>query len=308
MMLTKFVALAITVVIVCESRSIAPSVGSDENEKTDTANAQDDTGLTAEDFENAKKLTPEEKYETHDKKGMENSNMFEGDIANPGLNSSTIYRFMGQINPNDKGGNMRNVIKSTDYRWRFNTIPYTIASDFTERERAIIALAMSDMMKKTCYTFVDRNGRNDHVRIIKGNGCYSAVGNIGRGQDLSLGDRCVYLDIIQHELMHAIGLFHEQSRADRDQYVEVLSQNIKEGYQGQFNKYDLNKISHLGQPYDYKSLMHYEPTAFSKSGAETVRPVASARARGIKIENSGEMSPIDIKKLNIMGGCPNFGR
>uniref|UniRef100_A0A914URD6 Metalloendopeptidase n=1 Tax=Plectus sambesii TaxID=2011161 RepID=A0A914URD6_9BILA len=304
MMLTEFVALAITVVIVCESSVNDPRLF----ETTDTTNnAQDYTSLTAEDFENAKNLTREQKYGTLKGKGMENSNMFEGDIANPGLNSATIYDFMGQKHPNDPIVAIpTSAIMNRYYRWPANIIPYTIATNFTATERAIIADALSDMMIKTCYKFVGRTNEIDYVNIVKRGGCSSPVGKRGKSQDLSLGNGCVYIDIIQHEMMHAIGLFHEQSRADRDQYVEVLSQNIQNGKLHDFNKYGLDFIDHLGQPYDYYSIMHYEGTAFTKSGAETIRPVASARAKGIKLERRTEMSPIDIKKLNIMAGCPNF--
>ncbi|VDK52431.1 unnamed protein product [Anisakis simplex] len=48
----------------------------------------------------------------------------------------------------------------------------------------------------------------------------------GGEQQLSLGNRCGYVGIAEHEMMHAIGFHHEQNRADRDDYVRVLFENI----------------------------------------------------------------------------------
>ena len=60
--------------------------------------------------------------------------------------------------------------------------------------------------------------------------CYSFVGRRGDGQVLSLKrPGCVYHNVIQHELLHALGFNHEQTRSDRDQHVRILLENVEPG-------------------------------------------------------------------------------
>ena len=55
------------------------------------------------------------------------------------------------------------------------------------------------------------------------------IGRQGGRQDISLGYGCGYKGVAIHEMMHALGFFHEQSRLDRDNYVNINWKNINRG-------------------------------------------------------------------------------
>lgn len=57
-----------------------------------------------------------------------------------------------------------------------------------------------------------------------------------------------------HEMLHAAGLMHEQSRSDRDEYIRMIKENLKEnidnGNMAKTSTFDFNA-------YDYESIMQY---------------------------------------------------
>ncbi len=117
---------------------------------------------------------------------------------------------------------------------------------------------------------------------------------------MSLSPGCVNLAIAVHEIGHAVGFYHEQSRHDRDQYVSVISNNIRDGKAGIFAKFKTGQKNTLGYGYDYASIMHYRSGAFAKSRSN---PTIVAKDEGIVFGGAQELSPLDILKANALYRC-----
>jgi len=105
---------------------------------------------------------------------------------------------------------------------------------------------MKEFESKTCIKFKPRRSERDYIHIYSGSGFNSKRGRVGRMQSLSLEPGCLYAGIVMHELMHVAGFWHEQTRADRDDYVEVHLENVIKGCEFAFDKYGLDNINHLG--------------------------------------------------------------
>jgi len=174
----------------------------------------------------------------------------------------------------------------------------------------VIARGMLEIQNLTCLQFVPReSNQEDYISIISGEGCYSDLGRQGGSQELSLGYGCIYLSTVQHELMHAVGIFHEQSRSDRDDYVKIAFQNIDEENCYNFDKSDFNDIQHLHTLYDLSSVMHYGTYDYSKNKKPTI--YVKKNDNLIADENLGQamrLSQIDAEKLNRLYRCNDIRR
>ncbi|XP_041642359.1 high choriolytic enzyme 1-like isoform X2 [Cheilinus undulatus] len=178
-------------------------------------------------------------------------------------------------------------------------IPYYITNHFTSREAAIITRGLESFSSFSCIRFrPSRSSDRDWLQIESQNGCWSYVGRRGGKQVLSLArSGCLYHGTVQHELLHALGFNHEQTRSDRDNHIRVLLQNVISGMEHNFNKIaTLNQ----GTSYDYNSVMQYHKYAFSKNNQPTMLPIPNPN---VSFGNAQEMSRNDIARLNTLYKC-----
>ncbi|XP_066523469.1 hatching enzyme 1.2-like [Hoplias malabaricus] len=177
-------------------------------------------------------------------------------------------------------------------------VPYTVSADFSSSDMTKITGAMAKFHSKTCIRFVPRSTESDYISIENKSGCYSSVGKTGGKQVVSLSlNGCVYHGIVEHELNHALGFYHEHTRSDRDSYVKINWQNIDPAMQYNFNKKNTNNLK---TDYDYSSVMHYSNTAFSINGQDTITPIPDS---SVEIGQRKELSAIDIQRINILYKC-----
>lgn len=111
----------------------------------------------------------------------------------------------------------------------------------------------------TCIRFVERTNQIDFVDITNTLGCWSFVGRVGGRQEMSMSAEsgCFREGVAVHEMLHVLGFMHTQSRVDRDDYIEILWDNIWPGAEGNFEKVDPAFFENFNTPYDLRSVMHY---------------------------------------------------
>ncbi|XP_073715161.1 low choriolytic enzyme-like isoform X1 [Misgurnus anguillicaudatus] len=177
-------------------------------------------------------------------------------------------------------------------------VPYVIADHYSSSELQMIEHVLYSFTTISCIRFFPRSNQRDYISIESRSGCYSYVGRQGNAQTVSLARfGCIYHSTIQHELLHALGFNHEQTRSDRDSYIQILWDNIQDDM-----KYNFNKIETLNQgtPYDYGSVMQYEKYAFSKNGYPSMVPIPNSNAQ---LGGATQMSQNDIIRLNRLYQC-----
>ena len=143
--------------------------------------------------------------------------------------------------------------------WGNGVVPYEFNGNVSTANRALSIEAMAEWEAVATLFFQPRNGESNYIYIqdhAELNN--SMVGMQDGGQVVNIHNWDKF--IIVHELGHAIGLWHEHSRADRNTYITINWDQIEEDTEHNF---DIHSEGYMLGPYNFDSIMHYHQCAFS---------------------------------------------
>uniref|UniRef100_A0A0K0EGS0 Metalloendopeptidase n=1 Tax=Strongyloides stercoralis TaxID=6248 RepID=A0A0K0EGS0_STRER len=159
----------------------------------------------------------------------------------------------------------RDIKKSYKDPW-ISPIKYCVKPRVNEEN---VKKAISDIEENTCIMFKKQEHcKNDTQEIVfkEGEACVSFIGHVSKNhsQIITLSSGC-YINpyIILHEIGHALGLVHEHSRKDRDEYVKINLNSLISNEEGNYQIIEHPKYFNYSTAYDYSALMHYAPYDFA---------------------------------------------
>ncbi|KAK6760181.1 hypothetical protein RB195_021611 [Necator americanus] len=231
-------------------------------------------------------------------------------------NKSDIFRyvFQGDIILNkEQGGVLQKDIQGLQEvpylppMWS-QGIKYSFHKRANKKLRDAFKRAAEAWQRDTCVNITeDDNESGDRVVVAGAPFCASYLGKRGGKQVIFLSGFCETFRSAAHELGHTLGLFQQESREDRDDYVKIVTENLEPNqvYMAFKQSQYTNNVSGIG--YDFGSIMQAGARSGSINRNRTIDSIDPKYRKNLRSES---ISFADLylvnKRYNCSESCPNF--
>ncbi|RDB37272.1 MAG: hypothetical protein DCC88_00780 [Spirobacillus cienkowskii] len=189
---------------------------------------------------------------------------------------------------------------------------------YLPEEKKVIRESMKYLESIARVKFVEGAGPDNYfIRVVKHDGsgkeywCSAHVGKLKVSNDwkqiLTLGSKCIDKSIILHELLHVLGMHHEQTRHDRDNNIKLLNENFSGGKLHENHNY--TRYEDVGSSrftsYDFDSIMHYHGFSGSNNNLPVLLPTRcynsyKANPKAYEFYNVQNLQGCDeLKKISV---------
>ena len=233
-------------------------------------------------------------YTLHDSQGnlyIESVTLYEDDVVVMG---DVLIGSRDDLKKWERSGELPKI--SPPNLWDNGVVPFQISDEISPEKEKIFLNITEEIERKTPVQFKPKENEKDYVLIKKiSEHCYSHLGKIEGQQEIGLSKNCSKREI-SHEILHTLGLIHEHSREDRDQYLKVLWENIEEKYHPQFYKLPSTFLDYTQFDFDQNSLMLYDSRAFS------LYPDSQSLIKrdGTMLRKNERISSGDFEKIRVL--------
>lgn len=200
--------------------------------------------------------------------------------------------------------------------WPNGIVPFIFDVNVTMANQNLMLSAMAEWENVATVDFIQRTNEDDYVDIRDSANDEeptnsSQVGRVGGRQVINIVSWGTTF-IMAHELAHALGMIHEQSRPDRDDYVRINEVNIEAGKEDNFEKRssaDVYPKQAYGlrddRTYDFDSVMHYSQFDFTNcnpavAGCETIIVLPPNNAWQSLIGQRDHLSDLDQLTMSFL--------
>jgi len=177
-------------------------------------------------------------------------------------------------------------------------VPYAVPAGLSQTTRSKIARIVLEYQAKTCIRMVPYNGEKHHINFV--HRAWSAHPPSVCNMEGTMSSWGTLAAGVAWPMMHSLGFFHEHTRSDRDNFIDINWDAVPGEFKHNFYKCTVyhEGCNDLKVGYDYDSIMHYK-RAISGSTADQIIP----KQAGVEIGQRKRLSPKDVEGLMEFYEC-----